>query len=203
MRGRGGTGRRAATADPTGHVDTYAERVPADPGPLLRRCPLAAVDLGSLPPGGPARAEALAAVDAQLSIVDAHRPARTVVAVLGLADSGEDGPHLHVAALDGPGFQGGWLRSASTRRTPYVQLSDVAPTVLRVLGVRIPGGLAGAPLSGGADGRPSTMDDTVAALTDADRAAGAQQQSLPIFSIAVALLWTLVLAAGTAIRYPA
>jgi hypothetical protein len=188
-----GQGAALAVAGPTGHVDTYAERLPAEPGALLRRCPLTAVDLGTLPSDRAARAEALAAVDTQLSIVDAHLPARTVLAVLGLADSGEDGPHLHLAAVTGPGFAGGWLRSASTRRTPYVQLSDVASTALALLGVRPPAGanFAGAVLTGGASGRPSTVDETVAALTDTDIAANAQRQSLPFFVLTVALLLLL------------
>jgi hypothetical protein len=193
-----GQGAALAVAGATGHVDAYAERLPAAPDALLRRCPLAAVDLGTLPPDGPARDDALAAVDAELSIVDAHLPARTVLAVLGLADTGEDGPHLHVAAVTGPGFTGGWLRSASTRRTPYVQLSDVAPTVLSLLGIRPPAGanLAGAVLTGGAPGRPSTVDETVAALTDTDVAANAQRRSLPLFAVAVALLWLLAVVAS-------
>jgi hypothetical protein len=196
-----GQGAALAVAGATGHVDAYAERLPAAPDALLRRCPLAAVDLGTLPPDGSARADALAAVDAQLSIVDANKPARTVLAVLGLADTGEDGPHLHLAAVAGPGFTGGWLRSASTRRTPYVQLSDVAPTALALLGLR-PGGageaganLAGAVLTGGAAGRPSTVDDTVAALTESDVAANAQRAALPLFVLVLAVLWVLALVA--------
>jgi len=199
-----GQGAALAVAGGTGHVGAYADRLPTEPATLLRRCPLTAVDLGTLPPPGPARADALAAVDTQLSMVDAALPARAVLAVLGLADNGDDGPHLHLAAVTGPGFGGGWLRSASTRRTPYVQLTDVAPTVLSLVGARPPAGasLAGAVLTGGAAGRPSTVDGTVAALTDADAAADAQRAALVWFAVASVLLWALVLLVARARPIP-
>ena len=45
----------------------------------------------------------------------------------------------------GPSFERGALRSASTRRAPYVQLVDVAPTVLALLGVPVPAVMDGQP----------------------------------------------------------
>jgi hypothetical protein len=44
------------------------------------------------------------------------------------------GPALGVAVVDGPGIDGGYLRSATTRRDGYVQLADVAPTILDLVG---------------------------------------------------------------------
>ncbi|WP_324277647.1 hypothetical protein [Blastococcus brunescens] len=46
----------------------------------------------------------------------------------------------------GPGFGTGWLTSASTGRAPYGQLIDVAPTVLRALGLDRPSSMNGQPL---------------------------------------------------------
>ena len=44
-----------------------------------------------------------------------------------------DGPALGVAVADAPGVDGGFLRSATTRRDGYVQLADVAPTIARTV----------------------------------------------------------------------
>ena len=43
-----------------------------------------------------------------------------------------------MVALQAPGVDGGYLRSATTRRDGYVQLADVAPTVLELLGEEAP-----------------------------------------------------------------
>ena len=68
------------------------------------------------------------------------------VLVVGLSEAeGEDTARLHVAIAAGPGFAPGALRSASTRRAPYVQLVDVAPTVLDLLGLPVPDAMAGQP----------------------------------------------------------
>ncbi|MGH9117707.1 MAG: hypothetical protein ACRD0A_07460, partial [Acidimicrobiales bacterium] len=45
-----------------------------------------------------------------------------------------DGPALGVAVADAPAVDGGFLRSATTRRDGYVQLADVAPTVAELFG---------------------------------------------------------------------
>ncbi|GIJ52358.1 hypothetical protein Val02_92440 [Virgisporangium aliadipatigenens] len=188
-----GPGAALAVAAPDGRVPFYAPVVPEDPAALLRRCPLSTVDLGALPEGA-GRAEALAAADRALSTVERHRPQGSVLLVLGLADAGGDGPRLHVAVAHGPGFAGGWLRSASTRRTPYVQLSDVAPTAVRLLGLPVPAGLAGAPLTGGAAGRPDRLDATVAALRDDDAASTAHAGAVATFFVLYGLLIVGVLA---------
>ncbi len=66
------------------------------------------------------------------------------VLVVGLSEApGDDEAGLHVAIAHGPAFGPGALRSASTRRAPYVQLVDVAPTVLDLLAVERPASMTG------------------------------------------------------------
>ena len=51
--------------------------------------------------------------------------------------------HLTVAGLHEPGIAPGLLRSATTRRSGYVTLVDVAPTILDVVGVPRPASMEG------------------------------------------------------------
>ncbi len=53
---------------------------------------------------------------------------------------------LTVAGLRGPGIAPGLLRSATTRRSGFVTLADVAPTVLDRLGVAAPESMEGRPM---------------------------------------------------------
>jgi hypothetical protein len=169
-----GPGAALAGADLTGSVTAYTADLPADPGDVLARCPLAVVDLGTLPDGA-ARRRAVERADEALGRVVAARPAGSLLLVAGLAESSATGPRLHVLIADGPGFGGGWAGSPSTRHPPYAQLSDLGPTALAVLGHRVPESAAGRPLSGPGDGRPGSWPETRAALVDADRSAVAQR----------------------------
>jgi hypothetical protein len=107
---------------------------------------------------GPARERAAAALDGTLAPLLKVPPpnsgdiGRRVVLLVGMSDGPVGGPALHVAAAAGPGFRAGSLVSGSTRRPPYVQLLDVAPTVLALLGVARPAAMAGTPwrVAGGA-----------------------------------------------------
>ena len=88
------------------------------------------------------------------------RPRASLLIVVGLGDvdtAGVDAggrerqplvspAHLNVAIVSGPGFSGGQLTSGSTRRTPYVQLVDVAPTILTALGRPVPSSMIGQPM---------------------------------------------------------
>jgi hypothetical protein len=177
-----GPGAALAVADRDGRIDSYAAELPDDPARLLGTCPLAAVDLGTLPEGDDAaRNRALSRLDIALAKVDAARPDGSVLIVAGLAETDARTPRLHVAAVEGPGFDGGWLRSPSTRRTPYVQLSDLAPTVMKLLGHEVTEAMAGRPLTDGGDGRPAGLAAAVDALADTDTAAVAQRDVLGVF----------------------
>ncbi len=133
-----GTGAAVAAARPYGRVDKYAEEFPTDLRGYLASCVLSMVDLGTLTAVDPAvRQQQATAVDNQLATVLANRPARSLLLVAGLADT-QAGTRLHVAIADGPGYSGGWLTSSSTARTGYVQLADLAPTVLAALDKPVP-----------------------------------------------------------------
>ncbi|MCL5105027.1 MAG: hypothetical protein M1133_13060 [Armatimonadetes bacterium] len=55
--------------------------------------------------------------------------------------------HLAPIIIKGPGFAKGMLTSPSTRRQGVVTVGDVAPTVLRALGLKQPAGMMGRPIS--------------------------------------------------------
>jgi len=119
-------------------------------------CPLTVIDAGTVrdpadvPRGAPAdgaagRATQVAAVDAKVTAALTAAPASARVVVVSLADSGRT-PHLQLVAVRGPGFAPGWIRSSSTRQVALVQLTDLTPTVLGLLGVPAPDALVGSPI---------------------------------------------------------
>jgi hypothetical protein len=141
---------------------------------LLVEAPTVAGDRGS----------AAAAVDAVVGAVQAARSPGSTLLVVGVSGApGEEGAHLHLALAQGAGFEPGALRSASTRRAPYVQLVDVAPTVLELAGVDRPEGMVGQPWR--STGRaPSPRD-----LADLDaRAVAARRTTVPFAVVLVGAL---------------
>jgi hypothetical protein len=162
-------------------------------------CPVTLLDLGVLPEGA-ARRAALARFDASLGEIAAGVGADDVLMVLGLAETDARQPHLHPAVVTGPGFRGGYLRSASTRRPPYVQLVDVAPSIVQALGDDAPDTAAGRPFVGGAPGRPATLGATVRALDDVEHRAVQQRRILPEVWAALGLTYAVVVAAMLAGR---
>ncbi|MGB2569886.1 hypothetical protein ACPFP2_15735 [Micromonospora citrea] len=170
-----GPGAAVAAARPFGRVDRYAAELPEDPADLLGSCVLSIVDLGTVAGDDPAvRAEEARAADAALAKVLAARPPRSLVMVAGISDT-EAPSRLHVVVADGPGWEGGWLTSASTAREGYLQLVDLAPTALAALGRPMPERLfLGRPAVRIAD-RPDDLAAAIAAPADADREAGAQR----------------------------
>ncbi len=73
-----------------------------------------------------------------LAHVDLHHDA-----VVTIAPSRPGGGGLAIAAVSAPGYAPGFLRSATTRRTKYVALVDVAPTILAILGLPVPTSMEG------------------------------------------------------------
>ncbi|MFJ6200160.1 hypothetical protein [Micromonospora sp. NPDC092111] len=170
-----GPGAAVAAARPFGRVDRYAPALPADPAELLGSCVLSIVDLGTVSGDDPAgrQADARRADDA-LAKVLAARPERSLVLVAGVSDT--DAPsRLHVAVADGPGWEHGWLTSASTGREGYLQLVDLAPTALATLGRPMPERLFLGRPAVKVDGRPGDLAAAVGAPADADREAAAQR----------------------------
>ncbi len=188
-----GPGAALAAADTKGHVDHYLARLPDDPTPLLRRCPLTTLDLGALPQhSAAARNAALREMDAALTRIDTAKAANTVVMVVGVSHTQTQQARLGVTVVSGDGFESGWLRSPGTRRVPYVQLIDVAPTIAGLLGGELAETPAGRAWHGQAPGRPDGFSDTRAELIDADRHAVVQQQSQAPFLVALGTLCAVV-----------
>ena len=155
---------------------------------LTSSCPLVLLQAPAVGGAGPARARAATAVDALVAAADRSRPAGSTLLILGVSEASTDRvAHLHLALAAGPSFQRGALSSASTRRSSYVQLVDVAPTVLSLLGFAQPTAMAGQPWR--ATGR--ALD--VAGLVDLDRRAVAQQAVTVPFYVTVLVVEALLL----------
>ncbi|MER7168752.1 hypothetical protein ABT336_22130 [Micromonospora sp. NPDC000207] len=171
-----GPGAAVAAARPFGRVDRYAPQLPADPAELLGSCVLSIVDLGTVSGEDPAvRAETVRAADADLARVLAARPPQSLVVVAGISDTSRPS-RLHVAVADGPGWDAGWLTSATTGREGYLQLVDLAPTALAVLGRPMPERMFIGRPAVAVEGRPADLATAIRASADADREAGAQRR---------------------------
>lgn len=146
---------------------------------------------------GALREAALASSDdllaALLARMDLARDALLVLSPVAPAGA----PELGVALLAAPGVDGGLLRSSTTRRDGYVQLADVAPTVLGLLGETPPQEIEGRPFQVGAgDG-----GDRVARLAAEGAAAEFRDDLMPVVvPLVIALLAALVAATALAAR---
>ncbi len=206
-----GEGAALAAAAPDGAVASYASALPGSAGAgegtgedhaagsLLAQCPVTLVDGGALADTG-GRAASLRRVDDLVGRVDAALSPSTVLMVLGVAETDAQQARLHAAVVTGPGFQPGYLASASTHRVPYVQLVDVAPTILALLGQPFADTVAGRPFVGDDGHPPSELAAVRAELVDTDRQAVAQRSVLGWFFagltttvvvVTAALLWVL------------
>jgi hypothetical protein len=211
-------GRAAVMAAAVPGVDlTRADQLPAEAEALaagLEECPLTLVSLQQLSdagaPGatktddgtdpGP-RAEALAAIDEQIgrlrTAIDAL-PGDTLLLVAGIAEVNDGRPQLHVGIASGPGFADpGWLTSASTGRAPFVQLIDLAPTVLRALDLPVPASMNGQPLQT-TDGRPG-IAEAIDELVDDNTAATVHHRNVGTFFWIVVLASAVLVALGIAV----
>ncbi|GAA4719384.1 hypothetical protein Prum_015590 [Phytohabitans rumicis] len=171
-----GAGAAVAAARPYGRVDQYQPTLPANAEELLGTCVLGMVDLGTVSAADTATRQAEARrADELLARVLAARPANSLVIVAGLSDT-DQSRRLHVVVADGPGWDGGWITSASTGRNGYLQLVDLAPTALAALGRTPPEGIFAGHPARSVPGRPAQLDVAVAQPADADREAGAQRR---------------------------
>lgn len=141
--------------------------------------PSCSVHIAALPAvtgEGTGRASAALAADRALGSLLLATRASDVLLVGLSAGPGEDTAALHVAIARGEAFPPGALRSASTRRAPYVQLIDVAPTVLELVDVAVPDSMSGEPW------RSVGQAPTPAELADLDVKAQAQKAvTVPFF----------------------
>jgi hypothetical protein len=91
------------------------------------------------------------------------------------------------SGIAGPGIRG-QLRSATTRRTGLVAATDVAPTVLRALGVGVPDDMQGQPIEGRGRADAKAVEDMAGRLAVVTSRRGVTLQWL-------AGAWLLILAA--------
>jgi hypothetical protein len=127
-----------------------------------------------------------------LDRVDQERDAVLVLAPV----APRNGPALGVAVLDGPGIDGGFLRSATTRRDGYVQLADVAPTVVELVGGEVSEEIEGRAIAvnptgptgdGSGQARVATLTDESAVAGFRDRMVAPVVLTLSIVLLAVGL----------------
>ena len=173
-----GVGGAITAVRPYDRVDRYEPEVPADPQKLtqlLASCVLTVADLGTVDATEPAqRREQAAKADAQLALLLNSRPANSTIMVAGVSDTSVD-QRLHVAIFDGPGWGGGWLTSTGTGRNGYIQLIDLAPTILHVLGRAAPAKLFRGTIAVPAGGRPADLASAIGVPAQADTQARAQR----------------------------
>ncbi len=151
------------------------------------------------PSGRPAAASQ---VDGRLAALVGQLPASSSVLVVGSSDAGPSGrgaagrgdARLHVALAHGPGFPAGYLASPSTRRAPYVELIDVAPTVLGLVSAPVPPKMVGRAWHAATG--PAAASDRLEALQDLDVKAVQGARWRPWFMWALALAG-LAVALGT------
>jgi hypothetical protein len=131
-----GPGAALAAADDGGHVPVYeANSSSASHAAFLTRCPVTIIEGSQVD------------IKELVASVDAARAPNSTLLIVGVSEASSPiKAHLHLALADGPQFTGGWLTSASTGRTPYVQLVDIAPTVLSALGIAAPSSMIGQPI---------------------------------------------------------
>jgi hypothetical protein len=155
-----GPGANLLLADAAGAVDVQTPDLAAAIG---RSEVVAVVDDELYVAPSAARVSAARTLDVQLSAQLAAIPTTAVTIVAGTSDAATGGPHLHVLLIHGRGWRHLELSSATTR-SRFVQLVDLAPTVLSALHIALPSSMIGRPASVSARTAP-----TAAAFVDADR----------------------------------
>lgn len=174
-----------ATADSTGATALWYPLV-ADVGrATLARCPVTMVGTDVLNDG--VDGGDLAAVDQLVGAVDRVRPSGSLLIVVGLSEVLDQPSSLHVAIALGPEFGPGNLVSSSTRRPPFVQLSDVAPTVLDALDLPQPGAMTYRPWLPAELPRAGSVVDAIDELVELDEQAQHVGRLIPTFFLSLVL----------------
>ena len=191
----GGSGALLAASDASGRVSGYGTDVGE------HSCPLTVAEPDVAPDASPAQrltaADVLAGQLADLR----HDDDSLLVVAVGDPPAGE--AHLSVAIAVGPAFPAGTeLTSASTGRVPFVQLVDVAPTVLALMGIDAPTSMIGQPW--GATSGVAGLASRQARYEDLDAAARQAHRAVPLVVAAVvAAVVTLLGAAGALMAFGA
>ena len=116
----------------------------------------------------------------------------TVIVVAPTPPSAQTG--LTVFAMAGPGVSGGWASSSTTRRTGYVTLTDIAPTVLSLQRTPVPTSMGNTRLTS----EPSTesLADRVAFLREHSARAIVRDEVFGPFTVAFVVV--LIIGLGLA-----
>jgi hypothetical protein len=101
---------------------------------------------------------------------------------------------LTVAALAGPGVEPGFMRSASTQRSGFLTLVDVAPTLLDRMGIARPTSMEGRPVVTVASG--DGLGDRVDHLVSLNEASRFRERLLTPTTTVVVLLLAVCVALG-------
>lgn len=191
-----GPGAALALADESGRVSEYAGPA-GDPQQLAATLPavlvdaqLTIVDIGGAEDG---LAELDARLDAVLDAVREHRPEAVVLVASVADDAAATAAAMQIGALLDPAGDGAReLGSPSTRIAALGQVTDLAPTILGLLGIDPPPSMVGAVLQPGerapADHQAQLIDAAQHAQAGAGRVAGVYE--------ALVVLGVLLCAAG-------
>jgi hypothetical protein len=177
-----GSGRRIATVGPVGARlaaagDVHAPAVVArSVGSALSEAAVVLDESTSLYAARMTAAGPSAAHEADATIRAAARAVGSddVLLVVGVSDRSTGRATLTVAVESGPTAPGRWLESSSTGRSAYVQLVDVAPTVLTALGEQVPPTMIGQPWRSVGQRARGDAASTLHTLVGAAREAHAQ-----------------------------
>ncbi|HEX3706354.1 MAG TPA: hypothetical protein VHV76_06955 [Mycobacteriales bacterium] len=163
-----GAGAAPLLADEAGSVGSTAVSLPA--ALAHARESTAGAVIATLDPGmyyllpTSPRPTAARAVDRRLATTLGQVPPGATVIVAGISDIATGLAHLHLLAISGPAWRHTELRSSAAGRAPYVQLIDIAPTILSIEHLPIPPGIVGRPMQQSGARVPS-----VAKFVDDDR----------------------------------
>jgi hypothetical protein len=203
-----GPGAAIGAARPSGKIDRYAPSLPGTDDQrreLLGECPLALVDVGSVPtadPGGgndEERRNAVVEVDSAIAAVADSLPDRTLLIVVGVGETDSAPPRMHPAIVYGRGWTGR-LTSASTNRSDMVQLVDVAPTALAAMDRDLPSAVLGRPFR--PQGSAADPGEVAADLADVDLASQVHRSMLRWFyGLMVAALLAFMVGATVLARW--
>ena len=130
-----------------------------------------------------------------LATVDPRRDLVMVVAPTAPAA----GEQLTMFAMRGPGIDAGWARSPTTRRTGFVTLTDIAPTILDAFDVEAPSEMNDTPITSVAD--DASLVDRADRMVRADERARFRDEVTGPITVAfivglVALLIAVMVAVG-------
>jgi hypothetical protein len=95
-----------------------------------------------------------ALVDQRIAAVERALPPGATLIVAGISDQSGGDAQLHTIVVSGPGWSHTELRSSAAGRAPFVQLIDIAPTILTAAGVQVPSSIVGRPMQRAGDAVP-------------------------------------------------